>query len=58
MHPIDRDILLVPEEIIQEYENDIGNIGKIMKPIFDTIWNSTGLPGSFNYNNKGEWIHI
>ena len=50
---IERDILVIPEVVVEEDEFD----SKVsMKPIFDTVWNSSGWPQSLNYNEKGEWI--
>lgn len=51
-HIIDRDLLLLPEIIIESY--DI-SASKVLKPCFDSIWNACGLPRSLNYNDKGEW---
>lgn len=49
-HPIDRDILLLPELIIENYEikTEI-----ILKPCFDIIWNACGLPHSVSYDYNG-----
>jgi hypothetical protein len=49
---IDRDILLLPEVIVENYD---GKAEKVLKPCFDSIWNACGFPRSFNYNDKGEW---
>lgn len=51
MIPIDRDVMLLPEAIIEDYEFDI-NIAH--RSIFDIIWNSVGvdLPPRFNDNGK------
>jgi len=51
-HTIDRDVLLLPEIIIESYEV---NAEKVLKPSFDTIWNACGFPRSLNYNDAGEW---
>jgi hypothetical protein len=51
--PIDRDILLVPDLLIEEVA---GDIVKSLKPIFDAIWNASGWPGSANYDDvSGDW---
>ncbi|MEN6290884.1 MAG: hypothetical protein ABFD07_02565 [Methanobacterium sp.] len=50
--PIDRDILTLPEVIIEKNEENIGNI---LKSSFDSIWNACGYEGSKNYNTEGEW---
>ena len=28
---------------------------KVMKPIFDAVWNACGYPGSQNYDDSGNW---
>jgi len=50
--PIDRDIVLIPEIIIEDYEF---NTPQILKPIIDSIWNACGFERSFNYTKDGEW---
>ncbi|MGO9015126.1 MAG: hypothetical protein ACLQF0_09115 [Dissulfurispiraceae bacterium] len=49
---IDRDVLLLPEVTIENY--DIG-AAQLMKPVFDGVWNTCGYARSFNYDDKGEW---
>lgn len=51
--PIDRDTLLIPEVMIQNFDSDVP---ETMRPIFDTIWNATGFPRSLNYDETGKWI--
>ncbi|MDW8022595.1 MAG: ATP-binding protein [Nitrososphaerota archaeon] len=50
-HSIDRDILMLPEVVIESYDVDPKDI---LKPCFDSIWNACGFPRSLNYNMKGE----
>ncbi len=52
---IDKEILQLPEIIIETYE-DI-NILKMLKPIFDLIWNSCGYEGSLNFSEDGNWVN-
>jgi hypothetical protein len=53
VHTIDRDILLLPEIVIESYDV----IAKdVLKTCFDSIWNACGFPKSLNYNNAGEWV--
>ena len=52
-YPIDRDDLILPEIIVENFEC---NPSEIMKPIFDAVWNAVGLPQSMNYDNNGERI--
>jgi len=49
---IDRDILLLPELIIESYDV---SAEKVLKHSFDSIWNACGFPRSLNYNDDGEW---
>ncbi len=51
-NPIDRDILLIPEVIIEDlnFEPSL-----LLKPIFDSIWNACGFHRSPNYDNEGKW---
>ncbi len=51
-HLIDRAVLLLPEVIINNYEI---NAQKVLRPIFDSVWNSCGFSKSLNYDNNGEW---
>ncbi|MBE9513344.1 MAG: ATP-binding protein [Chloroflexi bacterium] len=51
-HTIDRDILQLPEVILESYDVIPE---KVLKPCFDSIWNACGFPKSFNYNDAGEW---
>jgi hypothetical protein len=49
---IDREILQLPEVIIDTYTLKAESI---LKPIFDTIWNSCGFRRSLNYDDDGTW---
>jgi hypothetical protein len=53
MMPIDRDVMLLPEVIIEDYEFDI-NI--IHHSIFDIIWNSVGEDIPPRFDNSGKFI--
>lgn len=50
---IDRDVLLLPEFVIESYD---ATPSSILKPGLDSIWNACGFPRSFNYNDAGEWV--
>ncbi len=50
--PIDRDVLLLPEVIIENYDE---KASKILKFCFDALWNAFGYPKSENYSESGEW---
>ena len=50
--PFDRDVLALPESIIDSYEIPLD---KIVRPIFDIAWQACGSPRSKNYNAQGRW---
>ena len=47
---VDRDILVIPEVIVEDYHQ---LAEAILKPAFDIIWQSAGLTGSMNYDENG-----
>lgn len=49
---IDRDSLIINEVIMNNKGEDIS---KLVKPIFDSIWNACGFSHSLNYNEEGIW---
>lgn len=49
---IDRDILLLPEFIIEEYDE---GISRILRSCIDTVWNACGYPKSPNFDDNNEW---
>ena len=50
--PIDRENLLLNGELLESYDNEAY---KILRPIFDSIWNACGYSHSYNYNSNGIW---
>lgn len=50
---IDRDVLIVPDILIEEYEC---NMSQLLQPAFDAIWNACGFEKSINYDKEGNWI--
>ncbi|MBA7512532.1 hypothetical protein ES705_04537 [subsurface metagenome] len=52
IHTIDRDILLLPEVIMQSYDDRAEDV---LRPCFDAIWNACGYPRDLYYNDAGEW---
>jgi hypothetical protein len=50
--PIDRDVLLLPEVLVKDYDF---RSEQLLKPVFDSIWNACGMPKSLNYDKNGEW---
>jgi len=51
-HAIDRDVLFLPEVVIEKYEVKMEDA---LRPVFDSVWNACGLPRSLNYNDNGKW---
>ena len=51
-HPIDRDTLFLPEVLIDSMEI---NVSRILKPVFDSVWNACGFQRCFNYDENGDW---
>jgi len=52
-YEIDRDILLLPEVIIENYDTAPE---EFLKPCFDAMWNACGFPKSPNYDTAGKRI--
>jgi hypothetical protein len=52
-HLIDRDTLLLSCQLVQSLEQE--QVEKILKPLFDTVANAAGLPGSSLYDESGNW---
>jgi hypothetical protein len=48
---IDRDTLILPEAVAETFES---KLDKVMKPVFDSVWNAAGCEESAYYKN-GEW---
>lgn len=44
--------LVIPGVLIEDWEIDLG---KLYRPVFDSIWNSCGWEGSLNYDANGTW---
>ena len=51
--PIDRDVLLLPELELRDYE--IGRSDTYLKPLVDMIWNAGGDARCPNYNEKDQY---
>lgn len=52
-YPIDRDHLNPPNVLIESYNEDLG---KLLKPTFDSLWNACGISKSPNYDETGNWV--
>jgi hypothetical protein len=49
---IDRDILIAPDVLLDDFETDFG---RLLRPVFDFIWQSAGVLESPNYLSDGRW---
>ena len=49
---IERNDLIIPEVMIEDYQCDLS---KILKPSFDAVWNAAGFEQSMNYDSNGNW---
>jgi hypothetical protein len=49
---IDRDVLLLPDAIVEDYG---AAPPTILRQAFDALWQAGGWRGSFSYNERGEW---
>ena len=50
--PIDKDILNLPEHIVENYSE---KASAILKSSFDVLWNSSGFPEDKYYTKEGNW---
>lgn len=50
--PIDRDTLLLPDVLVEDYSC---NVPRVLRPIFDAVWNACGYERSVNYDEDGNW---
>lgn len=52
-YPIKENLLLLPETVVQDFSMPVG---KILKPMFDLVWNACGQPSSKNFDAEGKWV--
>jgi len=52
-YAIDRDTLVLPETVVEDFSTPPG---KILKPMFDLVWNACGYSASANFDTEGNWI--
>src|SRR5207244_6652813 len=50
---IDEDTLMLPETIVEDSDT---SASKILKPMFDLVWNACGYPASKNFDAEGNWV--
>ena len=51
--PINSNMLILPETVVEDLTMPAG---KILKPIFDLVWNACGYPASKNFDADGNWV--
>jgi len=51
-YSFDRDPLLVPEIVVEDLS---GNPDRILRPVFDMVWQAAGYPQCQNYDEHGDW---
>jgi Putative DNA-binding domain len=49
---IDRETLLLPDVLLEDYGTQMD---RLIRPVFDAIWQSAGYPFCQNYDDKGKW---
>jgi Putative DNA-binding domain len=52
--PISLETLMLPEAVVEDLAEAPD---KILKPMFDLVWNACGLPESKNFDREGKWKH-
>jgi len=52
-YPIMSDTIILPESLVEDLSMPPG---KILKPLFDLVWNACGLPSSKNFDSDGNWV--
>lgn len=50
--PIDRDLLMLPDILVEDFNVDAK---KVLRPVFDMVWQACGWERSMNYDEKGNW---
>ncbi len=50
---IDREILQLPETLVEEYDTKPQDI---LRPMFDLVWNACGYERSANFDETGNWV--
>jgi hypothetical protein len=52
-YPIQADTLVLPETVVDEFSMPVG---KMLKPLFDLVWNACGYASSQNFDPEGNWV--
>ncbi|WP_336775298.1 AlbA family DNA-binding domain-containing protein [Paenibacillus sp. MMO-58] len=53
---IDKDDLLLPELMMENFPTNDAELARLLRPVFDTYWNAAGFSVCMNYNADGDWI--
>lgn len=51
--PITSDTIVLPETVVEVLSTPPG---RILKPLFDLIWNACGFRSSRNFDSEGNWV--
>ena len=49
----DRSVVIIPDVVVDDLNIESH---KILKPIFDLVWNAAGIQGSWNFDAQGNWM--
>lgn len=52
-NPVDRDILIIPEIVVEDYA---AKASDILRPAFDAVWQACGSDSCKNYDDNGNWV--
>lgn len=52
---IDREVVVLPDIVIQDYPSDKHSVGRLLRPIFDTMWQASGWHECEHYGPDGNW---
>ncbi|MEN0065952.1 MAG: ATP-binding protein [Myxococcota bacterium] len=53
--PIDREALTLPEALFEEVPPDALAAARLLRPLFDGLWQACGHPECLNYDPDGNW---
>jgi hypothetical protein len=52
-YPIEQNSVILPETLVEDFSMPVT---KILRPLFDLVWNACGYPGSENFDSGDNWI--
>ena len=56
--PINRDQLLLPAVIVEDFAPSIVNAATFLRPLLDSVWNACGYERSLNFDSDGKWTPL